>query len=611
MKKKKNAKKSQKIIKKDKIEISTSKKVLFSGIFILLIFFVLISIEIGLKIANYGINTDIFVKSKYLNEYYLTNPYFINKYHPFASNVVSEPLRNMFLVKKTKDTLRGFVIGGSTAEGFPYFSNHSFGKISEMALKNSGKNVEIINLGFSAMSSYYVADVATKILKYKPDFLIIYAGHNEYYGTISETTGGNYFQKKMYLFLKEFKIVQLIINIINPHKSKEYKDKNLMEIRFNDKKIVKNQQNDTKIANNFINNIDSVVNSYNSKKIPVIIIEPVSNLYDMPPFAGENDKDYKGFIDTYFKESISMDKGRVEDALAERNRNQLLSVNANVTYIDAMNKFIVNQSPNIYDFILAKDLDAIPFRARTVLINKLGEYCKNNSTKYKNLHFIPLQEALISKYGDKVFNNGIFIDHLHFNIAGQIIVSEILSQKIGEIYTLNDEEKSKLKNFYLDTENVKKSIHYLPFYDVSVGSGMENLIKNKPFSSMIIPFRNRFYNMNEITENRNLFDLITTNEDNAFGKMLEYYYFVMFDKQKVFDYIKSYEFVNPANYTSYVDYADFYKIEKNLTDAENYYIKAYLLSGKKKEVYDKIIELFKDNTDKMKEFNKKYGLPKK
>jgi len=50
------------------------------------------------------------------------------------------------------------------------------------------------------MSSYYVKDLAAKLRKYAPDFIVVYSGHNEYYGTIGALTGGNYFTKNLYLF---------------------------------------------------------------------------------------------------------------------------------------------------------------------------------------------------------------------------------------------------------------------------------------------------------------------------------------------------------------------------------------------------------------------------
>jgi len=46
------------------------------------------------------------------------------------------------------------------------------------------KNIEVINLGISAINSYTIYDMLNEVLVQKPDLLLFYAGHNEYYGAL-------------------------------------------------------------------------------------------------------------------------------------------------------------------------------------------------------------------------------------------------------------------------------------------------------------------------------------------------------------------------------------------------------------------------------------------
>jgi len=181
------------------------KKIIFNLIYLcgIILFFVII--EIILRLTNFGIDTRLFIEKWIEGErYYVLNKRFINKYFPGNFNKRGLDDRIKFKKKKDLGMVRGFIIGGSTAEGFPYYSNHSFGKMSEVVLKESGilPGLEIYNLGASAMSSYYVYDVAKKLIKYEPDFIVIYSGHNEYYGTLGVLSGKSHFLKRAYLFFK-------------------------------------------------------------------------------------------------------------------------------------------------------------------------------------------------------------------------------------------------------------------------------------------------------------------------------------------------------------------------------------------------------------------------
>jgi len=46
------------------------------------------------------------------------------------------------------------------------------------------KNIEVINTGITAVNSYTLWDLTDDIIEQKPDLVIIYAGHNEYYGAL-------------------------------------------------------------------------------------------------------------------------------------------------------------------------------------------------------------------------------------------------------------------------------------------------------------------------------------------------------------------------------------------------------------------------------------------
>jgi hypothetical protein len=596
------------------------KKYYFTIAFSVMILLVLILVEVAMRVAGYGIDTRIFIKPKYKPDIYVGNINFELKYcsYPVENKIFTDMLiKNVFPVVKSKGTLRGFVIGGSSAQGFPYKSNHSFSKITELALKTSNKyrNVELLNLGISAMSSYYEKDAALKLLSFQPDFLVIYSGHNEYYGRISASTGGNYFSKNLYLHLKELKIFQLLFNLTAPPQNKNY---TLMAEQFNQSKFIKNDSFDEQVAGNFIKNIEAIVKAYSRRNIPVIIVEPISNIIDMPPFSGEKDAEYANFIMQYQETIKKADKEKLREFYSKRLPQKEYDLNANIRYLDAITQSILDGKPSINNYIIAKDLDIVPFRARSELVEALRTYCTSKSGIYNNLFFVPLPDILVKQYGENILSNRIFIDQLHFNMNGQIVMSKVISSKIAEIFKFNEGEREKITSFYRDDSEIIRKIHFLPAYRIAVTTSMSYLLSNEPFTGMLLKYKydesNNFTAANDL--DRGLIDLIDknnqrTNSSEVESVLIVDYYLNNHKYDIAQEYVNAGLWVFPGNYRPYHIAAKYYKEAGKVDQAKETLITSYLLSEKNEIIYNEMKSYFGENglNNVIQEIDRKYGGP--
>jgi lysophospholipase L1-like esterase len=603
----------------NKQPISKKEKIFFNLIFISLILLTLVLIELGLRIAGYGIDTHAFIKPRYKNDIYVMNQNIIYKYFPRKVVTKSDTLRDMmianqFSVRKPPNTLRGFVVGESTAQGFPYESNQSFSKITELALGACGKykKVELLNLGISAITSYCIKDIALKLLPYQPDFLVIYAGHNEYYGTLSATTGGNYFTKNLYLTLKESRLFQLLFNLqnsLNPAPE----NTTLMEEQFNQQILPPNPKLDQEVAADFIKNIDGIVKAYNYRSIPVIVIEPVSNLYDMPPFAGEKDSEFKEFIESYTTLIKKNNRQELADFYQARLRQKQYDQNANIRYLDAVSQTVLTGKPDLNGFKSAKDLDTVPFRAKETLVESLQKFCASHSLNNPNLSFIPLSKIMTDMNDNEIFGNKIFIDQLHFTQAGQRMLSRILADRIAEIFQFNDFEKNKIARFYTEDAKIEKSLLYLTANRIDVYLKVRLLLENAPFNKMLLPYQRK--DIDGITEanlDPELVKLIFESRDKEIilPNVANYY----LKQDKILEgkmYLDSYLWIFPACYRPYLIQARFGKtFTGDLNGTFANYKTAYLLSDKMKMIYDEIAQYLADmGRDDLFQAIKKYGRP--
>ncbi|HEX2722680.1 MAG TPA: hypothetical protein VHM24_07150, partial [Gemmatimonadaceae bacterium] len=164
--------------------LSVARKRVFLAItlaFPLLVFLVL---EGGLRLVRYGGDMSAFTTPPILGgAYRIPGETLGRRYFP-RERLPPSPIRDAFLVRKPLHSLRIFVLGESAAAGFPYPSNGTFSRVLRDALTDvlPHDTVEVINMGMAATNSYTIADLARDVIAEKPDAVIIYGGHNEYYG---------------------------------------------------------------------------------------------------------------------------------------------------------------------------------------------------------------------------------------------------------------------------------------------------------------------------------------------------------------------------------------------------------------------------------------------
>ena len=591
--------------KKTKVKFKTS----FILIYAILIISFFILVEMVLKILNYGLDFSPFIKHKTLERYYATNIYYANKYYSPERTIKEYQAKNLFLRKKAKDTIRGFVVGGSTAEGFPYSSNNSFGKIIEKGLNYSQNKYkfEILNLSFSAMSSYYVNDAMKELKKYDPDFFIIYSGHNEYYGTISATTSKFHIFRKMYIFLRNFKTIQLIQNLLTK-KEKSDKNKMLMEEQFAGKKLEKNEKNDEYIAKCFIKNIEDSIELYSKKNIPIFLVEPISNFIDMPPFASKDQDKYSDLIIEY---NNAIEKKNINSIVAIENKvdDKLFKYNAHFKYLKAKRENIINNNIDLENYIEAKDFDIIPFRTRSNINNVLKKLFEKN--KYKNLYYIKLLDIIKNEYNSN-FDNTIFIDHLHFNRRGHKIIAKIITKEIAKYYNIeNNDFLNNINNFYSDDELIEKSVNYFSSYgDLSIFMGMHDLFQQTPFKDMKIEYNENPPPLNEITKDRNFFDFLTSNKEKAQEVILAKYRYEN-NTDKLIDFFVSYQLSNLLDWKAPYNLYKIYESLEEYDKAEYYLLYGYLVSNKNEEMSEAVKEFYEKTGqfEKIKEVKKLKDFP--
>lgn len=166
---------------------STSKKNVFVLIALWMPFVLFVLLELGLRMGGYSGDPKLFLKFQGYGggELYRSNPNFAARYF-LNAHLRSTPSRDRFLLEKPGNRLRLFVLGESTTAGYPCGFNGMFSRVLSDALIDvlSTNPIEVVNSATSAVNSYTVYDQIDVTIDHKPDGVMIYLGHNEFYGAL-------------------------------------------------------------------------------------------------------------------------------------------------------------------------------------------------------------------------------------------------------------------------------------------------------------------------------------------------------------------------------------------------------------------------------------------
>jgi len=93
----------------------------------------------------------------------------------FNEQFAPRPGIDLFLKEKPENGYRIFVLGGSTAAGYPYGANIRFSTILEERLRDvfPRKPIEVVNMAMTAVNTYTLLDFMDELLVMNLDLAIL------------------------------------------------------------------------------------------------------------------------------------------------------------------------------------------------------------------------------------------------------------------------------------------------------------------------------------------------------------------------------------------------------------------------------------------------------
>jgi lysophospholipase L1-like esterase len=486
-------------VKRNKKHIDPKRERLFRILLVAIPFLFFIMLEAGLRLFGYGVNTDLFLRTEWKGEgYYGINPNVVKRYF-HREGFTTYISRDRFLVEKPENGYRIFCLGASTTIGYPYMFNASYPSLLRDRLMTvfPDKKIEVVNLGITAVNSYAIADIARDAVRYDPDLLIVYTGHNEFYGALgvgsTEYVGKSRSIVRLYLFLRNVKIVELIRDALFAFRSMVRADEvvrghTLMEEMVGSQTIPYGSPDYTVAKENYRRNLLEVVRIAGKGDVDVLLSTLTMNLRDQSPFvsvssATLNDADARAWKQRFDTGMAAQNAGDCENALPSyREALRIDSTRADLHYrlAQCYDKTGDVRRASVH-FQSANDFDALRFRAASEFNDVIREVSASGGTPLADI------EAVVKKHSpDGIPGTNLFWEHVHPNFDGYFLMGKALLQTIAEHGFIVPEEDWKWELDRTDEAYVEFA-GVTPFDHVVAEMRIEILRSNWPFRESAQP----------------------------------------------------------------------------------------------------------------------------
>ncbi|MDP1676110.1 MAG: tetratricopeptide repeat protein [Bacteroidota bacterium] len=464
--------------------ITIKKKILFGCTTLFLFISFIILSEILLRLFMPSLDNP-FIREVQIDglELYGVNTHYLKKYFPSGSPIIPGLKPTTFRRHKPVDVFRIVCLGESSMFGTPYQLAANISSLIRKQLRHlyPEKEFEVINVGAAAINTNVILDLSKIIVDYSPDLVLVYTGHNEFYGP--EGVGASWIQKKFTKTiawkyeLQDLRIINLIDRyFLTPLSSSASSERNLMRLVSQKNAVPLNSESAERIFSLYESNLNDIVSIFAKRNVPIILSDVSSNLL-FPPFMYDTSSQLLPFRSEFTL--ITKDYGKSDYNSALTRAQQLFTfdtTNAFVNFWIGKIYLAQNDLPKAKYFLThARDEDLLKFRAPS----RINEITKK----------VALQHGITIISSDSLFgslaasagipDDRLFREHLHPNAFGYYKIATLFVQAIlkNNLIMLNPQRPNDLLPFDMDSLSI-------PWLDLAYGDiSIKQLTKQWPFQN--------------------------------------------------------------------------------------------------------------------------------
>lgn len=484
-------------LRKPSRTITPRQKRVFGFITLLIPVLFFVIIEISLRLFHYGPDLSVFtIETIGGKEYYTLNPLVKNRYFSQV-NFSPDPSPEYFLVSKPRDTFRIFCLGGSTTVGYPYWYNGAFSSFLRDRLRTlfPDRSIELVNLGMTATNSYTVLDLSKDLIKLKPDLLIVYDGHNEFYGALGVASKARIANARwmtlLYLRMVHLRTFQLAKNVLSDLRGLmgktplDYSNRGtLMEQVAGGQNVPYKSDMYIQAHTIFRQNLAELAKLCRIHHIPLILGTQVSNLREQFPFISNHSpgisRQQRSQFQQLYKNGLELQSKCLQDSaiVFYRSAISLDSLYADAHYrlaqcLDAKGEKQEASS----EYILARDYDELRFRTDSKFNNLI-----RSMADHQNCFVADIETVFKALSQDSLIGNNLILEHLHPNARGHFLIAKEYARRMREQGLLVTSEEWNKREKASD-DSLWEQRHLTDIDEVMAARKIELLTSGWPFKN--------------------------------------------------------------------------------------------------------------------------------
>ncbi len=369
----------------------------------------------------------------------------------FASNPVIRaldkypaPPAQRFPAAKPQGVYRVAVMGGSAAMGYPHRLNGSFPRLLEEVLNVvcAGARFEVVNVGVPAVNSYSVLERCGEVLGYEADMLVVYSGHNEFYGAYGPASAIPLSSRRpvalAQMWLRSRRLSLLVADALarlQQAPDPEEEETHLVrimprrtDVRFGDATYERTRAN-------YRANLSAVAAQARRRGAPVVLCTPGANLRDFPPlgslhapdFTAEKERDWRRLME----EARELEgAGQTQEALERLRAAAALSPGHAETRYRLARLLEAAGKPDeaAAHYGAARDLDTVRWRIGSdfnTAVRGLAAELGGGDVILADV------AAHLEREAGGPPGAGLFLEHVHPSLDGNLAIAEAIARAIG------------------------------------------------------------------------------------------------------------------------------------------------------------------------------------
>ena len=353
-----------------------------------------------------------------------------------------------FRAVKPAGEFRIFVLGGSTVQGRPWSIATSFTTWLELHLNaaDPSRTYEVVNCGGVSYATYRLVPILQEVLKYQPDLIVFYEGHNEFledrtYTALQWQPVALAWAGRQVSRLRTYNVVRDGVLRLSTPKESTAANKPLLgpevDARLDWKDGLAKYHRDEKwhaeVIAHFDDSLRRTVLLADDAGVPLILVSPVSN-HGWAPFKSEHRADITPAESAEFNSLLKQARDQyatdLPQALRLLERAAAIDDQHALVYYEIGTCLLELGSPHeAYPALLrAKELDVCPLRMLEPMKSVIQSVADETGTPLVDA------EALITAQSRSGFpDRQWLVDHVHPTLSGHQLIADALAEKLASL----------------------------------------------------------------------------------------------------------------------------------------------------------------------------------